>query len=255
MPEITLQLYTLREALATDFLGTLRKVADIGFACVEPAGLPGVSASEARRLMDDLGLEAPTAHCQLPIGDQRNEVIETALELGHRYLITGGPPNWRESFTDAESIKSIADLYCEAAENAAAHGLQVGYHNHDFELAEAEGRPIYKAFLEHTPETVLWQADLFWVALAGKDPAAFLKEIGPRGKALHFKDGHLKDRSIKPPFLPAGEGDVDLKAAAPFAQHAEYIAVELDAYEGDMLEAVQKSYRYLTSEGIARGRN
>jgi sugar phosphate isomerase/epimerase len=253
MPQITVQLYSLRDALEADFEGTLRAVAATGFPCVEPAGFHGRKPTQVAKLLAELNLNAPTAHCALPLGDATNEVIETALELGHRYLITGGPPGWQDDFTTTDQIKAIAEQYCIAADNAAAHGLQVGYHNHDWDLAEFEGIPAYHTFLSHTPETVLWEADLFWVARAGLDPAGFLQEIGPRGKALHFKDGHISDRSIEPPFLPAGQGDVDLLAAAKAANHAEYIAVELDAYSADMLTAVQQSYDYLTKNGIAKG--
>lgn len=80
---------------------------------------------------------------------------------------------------------ALAELYCEAAENAAPHGIQVGYST---------------------------------------------------------------------PFLPAGRGQVDLMAASRAAVHADYIAVELDSYPGDMMEAVAESYRYLTGNGIATGR-
>lgn len=252
-PKITVQLYSLRDALAHDFEGTIQAVAEAGFPCVEPAGFPGSSPKDAAKLFQGLGLEAPTAHCGLPVGDDTQAVIETALELGHKYLFTGGPPGWQENFVSADSIKKIAELYCQAAENAAAHGLKVGYHNHDWDLAKFDGQPAYQIFLNSTPESVLWEADLFWVARAGMDPVAFLKEIGSRGRALHFKDGHIKNRDITPPFLPAGDGDVDLLAAAKAAEHAEYIAVELDAFDGDMLSAVKKSYTYLTRAGIAGG--
>lgn len=252
--KITLQLYSLRESLEADFEGTLRQVAAIGFPCVELAGYHGRQPSDVARLLAELGMTAPTVHCPLPIGDATDEVIETALELGHRYLITGGPPGWQDNFTTTDQVKAIAERYCTAADNAAKHGLRVGYHNHDWDLAEFDGQPAYQTFLAHTPESVLWEADLFWVARAGIDPAGFLQEIGTRGKALHFKDGHIADRKIEPPFLPAGTGDVDLPAAAKAADHAEYIAVELDAYDGDMMTAVQKSYAYLTENKIAVNR-
>jgi len=254
MPAITVQLYSLRDQLATDFEGTLREVAKIGFPCVELAGTHGRKPAEIAGILKDCRLVAPTAHCGLPIGGAKNEIIETALELGHRYLITGGPPGWRDNFSTTGQVKAIAEQYVTAADNAAAHGLQIGYRNHDWDLAQFDGTPAYRTFLENTPASVLYQADLFWVARAGLDPAEFLKEIGPRGRALHFKDGHLADRDIDPPFLPAGDGEVDLPAAAKAAEHAEYVGVELDAYDGDMLEAVRESYAYLTAQGIARGR-
>ncbi|MGZ0655674.1 sugar phosphate isomerase/epimerase family protein [Coraliomargarita sp. W4R72] len=253
-PQITLQLHTLREPLAADYEGTIRAVAAMGFPNIEPAGFPGITVSAAAKLFKELELKAPSTHCSLPIGDDKNEIIETALELGHRYLITGGPPNWQDSYGTTDQIKAAAELYCQAAENAAPHGLQVGYHNHDWDIAVIDERPAYHIFLAHTPETVLWEADIFWVARAGIDPAGFIQEIGPRGKVLHFKDGHINNREIVPPYLPAGEGDVDFKAAYGAARHAEYIAVELDAYADDMLEAVQKSYTYLTKNNMATGK-
>jgi len=251
LPQISVQLYSLRDALEADFEGTIRKLAAIGFPCVEPAGFHGCKPSEVAKLLADLNLTAPTAHCGLPIGEAKNEIIETALELGHRYLITGGPPGWQDDYTTTDQVKAIAEQYCIAADNVAPHGLQVGYHNHDWDLAEFEAQPAYHTFLAHTPESVLWEADLFWIARAGIDLAEFLQEIGPRGKVLHFKDGHITDRSIEIPFLPAGQGEVDLIAAAKVGNDAEYIAVELDAYDGDMLKAVEQSFLYLTENKIA----
>ena len=267
-PEISVQLYSVREQAAADYEGTIRAIAEMGFTNVEPAGFPGTTAREAAKVFGDLGLQAPSCHGALPVGDDKNRVIEEALLLGHQYVITGCPPNFKENYASADTIRAMVDLYCEAAENAASHGLQVGYHNHDWDLVEVDGKPGYRYFLEGTPETVLWEADLFWVARAGLDPAAFVKEIGSRGKCLHFKDGivtaagefteaETEDGKImvsdSTPFLPAGAGQVELVAASNAAEHVEYAVVELDSYEGDMMQAVQESYTYLTSKGIAKG--
>lgn len=268
IPQITVQLYSVRDQAAADYEGTIRAIAAMGFGCVEPAGFPGYSAEKAAKLFLDLGLKAPTCHGALPIGDDKSKVIEEALLLGHEVIITGCPPKFMENFESADAIKATAELYCEAAANAAIHGLQVGYHNHDWDLVDVDGSPGYRIFLDNTPDTVLWEADIFWVAKAGLDPQAFLQEIGKRGKALHFKDGLINDTdtfteaetesgkimvSSSSPFLPAGTGQLDLLAASKAATFAEYIAVELDSYPGDMMKALQESYQYLTSNGIARG--
>lgn len=269
IPEITVQLYSVRDQAAADYEGTIRAIAAMGFGCVEPAGFPGSSPEKAAKLFQELGLKAPTCHGALPIGDKKNQVIEEALLLGHEAIITGCPPKFRENFASADAIKATAELYCEAAANAAAHGLQVGYHNHDWDLLDVDGTLGYRIFLDNTPDSVLWEADVFWVAKAGRDPVAFLQEIGGRGKALHFKDGVINATdtfteaetesgkimiSNSSPFLPAGTGQVDLQAASKAATFAKYIAVELDSYAGDMMKAVQESYNYLTSTGIARGK-
>jgi sugar phosphate isomerase/epimerase len=97
---------------------------------------------------------------------------------------------------------------------------------------------------------------------------AFIQELGPRGAFLHFKDGRVSMEgtfqeaetedgkvmlSDAKPFLPAGQGQVDLIAASEAAVHTRYVAVELDSYEGDMMQAVKESFDYLTSKGIATG--
>ena len=269
IPQITVQLYSVRDLAKQDYAGTIRAIAETGFGCVEPAGYPGSTAQEAARLFKELGLAAPSAHIGLAVGDQKNAIIDEALLMGHRYLITGCPPKFQEHYTSLDKVKAMAELYCEAAANLAPHGLQVGYHNHDWDLAVVEGRRAHEVFLEHTPEAVLYEADVFWVARAGLDPAAFIQEIGARGRVLHFKDGIVNNRaafqeaetesgkimvSDSIPFRAAGTGQVDLVAASKAVRHAEYIAVELDSFEGDMMQAIKDSYRFLTSRQIATGK-
>lgn len=268
IPHITVQLYSVRELAKKDYAGTIRAIADTGFGNVEPAGYPGTTAKDAAKLFQELGLKAPSAHIGLPIGDNKNAIIEEALMMGHKYLITGCPPKFQENYTSLDRVKAMAELYCQAAANLAPHGLQVGYHNHDWDLAVVDGRRAYQVFIANTPETVLYEADVFWVARAGLEPAAFIQEIGARGKVLHFKDGIVTDNSTFKtaetesgkimvsdaiPFRAAGTGQVDLIAAAKAVRHADYIAVELDKFEGDMMQAIQNSYRYLTTHKIAQG--
>lgn len=268
IPQITVQLYSVRDLAKKDYAGTIRAIAETGFGCVEPAGYPGTTAKDAAKLFQELGLKAPSAHIGLPVGDNKNAIIDEALLMGHKYLITGCPPGFQENYTSLDRVKAMAELYCQAAQNLAPHGLQVGYHNHDWDLAVVDGRRSYQVFLENTPETVLYEADVFWVSRAGLDPAAFIREIGPRGKVLHFKDGVVSNTatfkeattesgkimvSDSIPFRAAGTGQVDLVAASKAVRHADYVAVELDSFEGDMMQAIKDSYRYLTANAIAQG--
>lgn len=268
IPQISVQLYSLRENAKADYEGTIRALAEMGFRNVEPAGFPGTTPEAAAKLFAELGIKAPSCHGALPVGDQANEVIETAQMLGHKYLMTGCPAGFKENYVSRDAIIKMAETYCEAAEVAAKHGMQVGYHNHDWDLVDVEGTPAYRIFLDHTPDTVLYEADLFWVTRAGIDAAEFVKEIGVRGKCLHFKDGMANEQgtfteaetedgkimvSDSSPFLPAGCGQVPLKEASNAAAHVEYAVVELDSYVGDMVQAVAESYSYLTGSGIAAG--
>ncbi|WP_269523690.1 sugar phosphate isomerase/epimerase family protein [Coraliomargarita parva] len=270
-PQITVQLFSVRDQASADYEGTIRAIADMGFGCVEPAGYPGSTPEAAAKLFAELGLKAPTAHIGLPIGDDKNAIIEQAQMMGHKYLYTGCPPKFHEHYESLDKLKAMTELYCEAAANAAPYGIQVGYHNHDWDLALVEGQRGYQYFLANTPDTVLYEADIFWVARAGLDPVDFIKEIGVRGKALHFKDGIVDDKaefteaetesgkimvSNSVPFRAAGTGQVDLLAAYKAVEatgQTEYIAVELDSFEGDMMAAIKTSYDYLTRNKIAQG--
>ncbi|MEC7288207.1 MAG: hypothetical protein VXU42_05880, partial [Verrucomicrobiota bacterium] len=120
LPQISVQLYSLRDALEADFESTIRRLSVIGYPCVEPAGLHGRKPTEVAKLLADLNLTAPSAHCGLPIGDAKNEIIETALELGHRYLITGVPPGGQDDYTSIDQVRAIAEQYCIAADNVAS---------------------------------------------------------------------------------------------------------------------------------------
>ncbi len=143
LPQITVQLYSVRDLAKADYAGTIRAIAETGFGCVEPAGYPGTTARDAAKLFASLGLKAPSAHIGLPIGENKNAIIEEALLMGHRYLITGCPPKFHAHYTSLDKVKAMAELYCEAAANLAPHGIQVGYHNHAWDLAVADGRRSY----------------------------------------------------------------------------------------------------------------
>jgi hypothetical protein len=97
---IALQLYTVRDALAHDFVSVVKKVANIGYAGVETAAFPGTTPREARKLFDDLGLTVSSAHSSLPVGERKNEVLDLMAELGCKRLVSAAlvnawfPPPW-----------------------------------------------------------------------------------------------------------------------------------------------------------------
>lgn len=268
-PELTIQLYSVREDAAQDYEGTIRRIAEMGFKNVEPAGFPGSTPEKAASLYKQLGLSAPSLHGPLPLGDDKHRIIEEAQLLGTKYIFTGCPPDYPASFQTVDAIKHVAELFCQAAGFAAKYGIKVGIHNHTFEMLDIDGKPAYEYFLEATPEDVLWEADIYWVAAGERSVTDFIKRIKQRGIVLHFKDGtfdendgplELKESASglvakERKFLPAGAGDIDLIAAsAAVTDDTKYIAVELDSYDGNMMEAIQQSYTYLTENNIATGR-
>ena len=240
---IALQLYTLREAAARDFEGTVRTVAEIGYLGVEPAGFPGTTPEGAKKLFDDLELEVCSAHLPLPAGDTLSESLETAEALGTRRVISG---RGRDQFSSLDRIAESSDLFNEAAANCAGRGYTFGIHNHWWEFLEVEGVPAYRHLLGKLSPEVIFQIDAYWVQTAGADPA----EVS-RAPLVHLKDGPC---TREDDMLPLGEGVTDFDRIAAAGDSVEWWIVELDRCATDMTEAVAMSHAFLTGRGYARGR-
>ena len=247
---IGINLYTVRTDLERDFASTVRAVADLGYLGVETAGFPGSSPQAAKRLFDELGLTVLAAHSALPLGDQKNAVLDTMAALGCRRLVCPWQP--AELFETRDGLKKVCDTLTEANAVARAHGLSLGYHNHWFEFGEVDGQPAYRHLAACLPPEVFFEIDTYWVKVGGLDPAAVVAELGARVPLLHIKDGPGQ-RGV--PMLPVGEGIMDFPALlAAAGDTPEWLVVELDEYAGNMLEAVRRSYDYLSSTGLGKGR-
>jgi sugar phosphate isomerase/epimerase len=247
---IALQLYTLRDSLARDFEGVVRKVAELGYEGVETAGFNGTTPQSAANLFHDLGLQVCSAHGALPLGDRQNEVLDLISLLNCRNLVCAYFP--AEEFETRDRIKRVCDQLNQADEVARANGLTFFYHNHWWEYRHRiDNRPAYQIMLEHLSPTVRLEIDTYWVKTGGKDPAAILRELGTRASLLHIKDGSTDESQ---PMVAVGEGIMDWPSVMAESK-AEWLIVELDRCATDMMEAVGKSYEYLISKGYARGRN
>lgn len=246
---IALQLYSVREALANDFAGVMETIADIGYVGVEPIfDLPGTTTAEAARRFKELDLEVPSAHAPLPIGEDKNRVLDVMAAFGCKRIIsTKGP----DRFETIALIQQTCDLFNEAHAVAAENGLAFGIHNHWWEFLQVEGRYVYRVMLDHLEPAIFFEIDTYWVETAGVDPAEVVRELGPRAPLLHIKDGPaVKDE----PQVAVGDGVLDVPGIVQAAEgSAEWLIVELDRCATDMMEAVERSYQYLVGGGFARG--
>ncbi len=245
---IAVQLYSLRDAIAQDLERVLNQVAEIGYIGIEPFG--GMPFEKTAPLAHSLGLQCASMHSALPLGDDKNQVLEMANAYGVKYIVAPYEPP--VNFTTLEGIKEVSDRMNEAAANATAAGYGFAYHNHDFEFVQVEGRPAYSIFLEHLDPAVKLEVDTYWVKVGGSDPLQVVTDLGARAPLLHIKDGSaVKGDSM----LAVGDGVMDFPAIiAAGAAHTEWLIVELDFCDTDMMEAVRKSYQYLTREGLAHGK-
>ncbi|PJF26673.1 MAG: sugar phosphate isomerase/epimerase [Phototrophicales bacterium] len=248
---IALQLYSVREALAEDFEGVVRSTADMGYAGVETAGIYGESVESAARLFGQLGLRVPSAHVPLPIGDDKNRILDTLGALGCSYAVLAYLPP--EQLRTRDQIKAQCERMNEGSANARSNGITLCYHNHWWEFEKPEslgGSAPLDVMLEFLDPAVAFEIDMYWVKAGGGDPAEIISRLGDRVPLLHIKDGSTRPAD---PMVAVGQGVMDYPALLTNAQ-AEWLVVELDRCATDMLQAVRESYTYLTERGLAKGR-
>lgn len=249
-PAISLQLYSLREAIAADAPQAISRAAQAGFRLVEPYDLANTAAGLGP-LLSANGLSAPTAHARV-LGAEQAPIYEAAAALGVQTVIDPfvDPGRWES----AESVDRVADELAEAAEIAATFGLAFGYHNHAFELSNRiDGASALERLAARLPESVSLEVDTYWAAQGGEDVPALLERLGSRVRFLHVKDAPRDDAGVLSPDrfdqVPVGEGALpwaDILAAAPAA---ELVVVEFDEFRGDVFEGSARSRAALEALG------
>ncbi|MBD8702605.1 MULTISPECIES: sugar phosphate isomerase/epimerase [Frigoribacterium] len=236
---ISVQLYTVRDAIAADLPGTLQRLADIGYTQVEPWGFVE-RVDEYAEALPAAGLTAPSAHAKL-VGQDLQPIFEAAVRLGVSTVID---PHIDETrWITREDVEAVAAELGEVAEAARAHGLTVGYHNHAFELENLiDGTPALEVFAAALPADVVLEIDTYWVEVGGVDAAELLARLGDRVRFLHIKDGpKTKDDTEQ---VAVGRGTMpvrDILRAAPQA----LAVVELDDHNGDVFTALEQSHSFL----------
>lgn len=247
---IAIQLYTIRDVLAQDFAGGVKKIAEMGYMGVETAGFAGTTPKEASKLFRELDLMVTSAHARLPLGAQKNEILDMMGELGCQRLIC--PYIAPDEYRTIDLIKETCARFNEANAVAIANGLEFGFHNHHWEFEQVEGRYAYEILLEELDPTIFFEIDTYWVKTAGLDPAPILKQLGQRVPLLHIKDGPATKNE---PMTAVGAGIMNWPEIMSVGEdHAEWLIVELDRCATDMMTAVQESYAYLTENGFAQGK-
>ena len=185
---IGLQLYSVRENLKADFEGTMKKIAGMGYTGVETYNFHAdVSAVDAKKLFDDLGLAVIGAHSDLPLGKDKQRVLETMVGLDCPHLVS--PSVGRGQYTSEDEMIGLAETFNQAASVAAEHGLKFSIHNHEFEYALVDGLPAIYTLQKYLDPGICFELDTYWIQVAGQDPIEVTARFGERSPLLHIKDG------------------------------------------------------------------
>jgi sugar phosphate isomerase/epimerase len=249
---ISVQLYTLRDATATELPGVLKSLQKIGFAGAELAGYGNLkSAADVKKAFDDAGLKVSGSHTGLDrLEKDLDKVIDDSKTLGNKNVIL--PYLADDRRTDAAAWRSIAGLCNDIGQKLADAGLTLCYHNHAFEFEEFDGKAALDILWEHSdPKLLKAELDMYWIRHAGLDPVAYLRKVGSRCNLVHLKDMEPGDEKR---FAPVGTGILDFKAISDTAAEVgvEWGVVEQDkCYDRPPLESVELSFRNLQKLGIA----
>lgn len=263
MLPIGVQLYSLRDDAAKDYLGVLKFVADCGYKLVEPAGFWNIRPSEFKKIIGDLGMDMISSHTPWCRRGSIGEAMDIAHILGLDKVVCGYGPN---DFADVESMKRTADEVNYMGEILKKNGFTLFQHNHDFEFQRIDGKLKYDIFREMLSVDVKIQMDCFWSTNLGKeDPVEMLKHFAKDTILIHMKDGvseqrvagndmvnGILERHVE--LMPLGTGKLpipELIKNAPAQTQA--VIVELDSCIIDMKTAIRQSYEYMTKNGLAKG--
>lgn len=241
-------LWTVRDELAADRDGTLRRLAALGYGAVEPFEATDDPAG-LRAVAEDCGMTVCSTHSHRLLDSDPEPVFEAALTLGTGLLIVPwGLPE--AAFADHDALKRTADTLNALAEGAAAHGLRLGYHNYWWEFeSRIDGRHALEALADLLVPGFFFEVDTYWAALGGADVPALLTRLGDRAPAVHLKDGPIA-KGAAHTALGRGEMPTEriLAAAAPGALRI----VELQTCDGDVFDALAESAVYLGPDTAAQ---
>lgn len=248
-----LQLYTVRDLMQQDFEGTLTKVAAVGYTEVEFAGYFSQTPQNVKAILSRHGLTSPSTHiAYATIADKWPEAIDASATIGHRYITI--PFLDDATRNEPDSWKRIAATLNRAGEATQKAGIQLAYHNHNFEFVPAGGKLPYDVLLEECdPKLVKMEMDLCWIVAAGQDPLAYFRRSPGRFPMVHVKDlkkrpesAAVPTKAVLPDIADVGTGLIDWKM---IFQHADEAGIQHYFVEHDQpaspLDSIQASFQYL----------
>ncbi len=257
---IGLQLYTVRDAMAKDPRGTLAKVAQVGYNSVETATYTGsekfygMSPSEFAAALKENGLAGISGHYRLgeeePNGEMQkgtmlhdwDRAVDDASAAGLKYMVCAYLSDQERG--DLDHFKKVADQLNKAGERCKKSGIQLCYHNHDFEFIQQGDQYPYDILLATDKDLVKMEMDIYWISKAGRDPIVLINEHPGRFPLWHIKD---MDDTDKKDFTEVGSGVIDFKKIFAERNKAglEYFFVEQDKTPGSPFDSITKSYNYI----------
>jgi sugar phosphate isomerase/epimerase len=241
---IGIQLYSVRNEMLADAVGTLRQLAKIGYKELESArsqkgNYYGLQPKEIKKIVSDLGMTLRSGHVHVDKDWQRS--IDSAAEAGQDYLVCSSLPSKGQT---VDNYKSVAETFSKAGEDCKKSNIIFGYHNHEYEFEKENGQVLYDVLLNNTdPNLVTWELDLGWVVASGNDPLVYFNKYPGRFPLWHLKDMDVaKQRSTE-----FGKGNIKVLEILKNSKKSgvKHIFVEQEEYASTALESMKYDFDYL----------
>ena len=246
---VGLELYSVRNELKKDVMGTVQGVAKLGYQCAEFYA-PYYDwtldyAKQVRRELDTLGVRCHSTHnsSQSFTPDGIGKAIELNQALGARYIVLAHPGDVK----DVDGWKRVADTLNKANATMASHGMHAGYHNHDLEWKPVEGQKPMELLAANTDKSIMLQLDVGTCLEAGSDPVAWVEKNPGRIRSMHLKDWS-PEKGYRVLF---GEGIAPWKRLFATAENTggiEYYLIEQEGSDYSEMETAERclsAYRKL----------
>ena len=240
---VGLELYSVRNELKDDPMGTVRAVAQMGYQCVEFYApyfdWTEPQTKEMKKLLDDLGLRCYSTHNSSSYftPENLNRARDMNLILGSKYVVMSSS----QPKPGLDGWKDVAETLNSAADQLESAGLKTGYHNHEREFTPVEGKRPIEILAKNTKPSVMLQLDVGTCLEAGSDPVAWIRANPGRIRSVHCKD--WSPESGKGYTVLFGEGTADWKnifAAAESTGAVEYYLVEQEGSRFSAFDTAKK---------------
>ena len=264
---LSIQLYSIREAMSKDPLGSLTQIAKMGYKNVEHANyidrkFYGYVPLEFKKILADLGLKMPSGHTVMAknhwdeskkdFTDSWKLTVEDAATLEQKFVIS---PSLDESMRKTyDDFKRYMDVFNKCGELCKKSGMKFGYHNHDFEFSEKlNDQKLFDLILQNTdPTLVAQQLDIGNMYHAGGRAIEILKQYPNRFELLHVKD-EIKIGEGKYESTILGAGIVQSKEICDLSRKmggTRYFVVEQESYQGkDPMECMKEDFDVMKQWG------
>ena len=269
--KIGIQLYSVRQSMATNPVKTIDQVVQQGYNYLEAANHNaledfgvgfGLAAADLKELLDKRRASMVSAHVSPLNPDNIGSVLEYNKVIGTKFLVLP-----MAFYKDRQAALDMAALLNQLGEACADAGMELCYHNHFHEFQAIDGEIVFDTLMDNTdPELVKIELDTYWAMRGGQNPIVVLKKYGKRVRLIHQKDypyGHedkmnLLDRvggdvitmetfnSVVNPdaFVEIGQGVMpiqDIIYTAGEYCDVDYIILEQDHTKYGEMESIKRS--------------